>query len=1031
MADRKEILRELIKKFKYFKEQGRLDLGSEETMRTWINELLAIFDWDVRDTSQILQEKILSKEEKERLVEIDSSATRPDYTFKRGKVKLTFLDAKKINIDLKTNSDAAFQIKSYGWSILAPCAFISNFEEFVIYDCTYIPSKEQPANFGRIYLTIDEYIENFDILENHLLKSNILNGKLSKLYSNTLVGERKIQKISPDFLFAQQLSEFRLILANNVLESNKKLIRKNSELLAYITQVVINRIIFIRICEARNIEKEGLLKEFQKNRFWDSFKASSYSDFYEHYDGPLFERINCIHEINIPDEVFDSLIELLYYPSPYRFDVIPTKLLSDIYEIFLSKRLFIENESVVEKLKLEYIKNNGAVSTPEFLVQDLLKRTIPGEDFKDNGTSGIFKTKALDFACGSGLFLVELFDHLQNIVIENYSLNKEKEFSNLFFTNENRTTLTIEGKRKLISDCIYAVDIDPEAVEVARMSLSLKVIDNVEFHENYQELGIFGSQILNNVGNNVKCGNTLVAFDISEKYPEINQNEEQLLKTNPFDWKSDTGFKDIFNNNNGFDYIVGNPPYVEVKNYNVEYPFMHQYVKENYQTTKNGKVDLSVAFIEKGIELLNENGKLGLIVQKRFFKTEYGKKIREYISKNQLLYQVIDFETTEIFKGRITYISTLILSNINPETVSFVKIHNKPEEIPAKLEQIPILETDNTQFTTIPFNAFDTNPWNFDDADLLSIKTNLSNRHGSFGTFAKVRVGIQALWDRAYHLRVKQIYDDGTMLCDSHLEQNITIEVNACRPLMVNENFYPFCKDTTSTFVIFPYDVTENKNTPIKFTEYSLRFPLAGAYLKRHKTTIIKNVETWDNEELWHHFTRVQNHRAIYPKVLIPMTANDTFASVTQNPVNYCDNANMFFIDIPGKNEKNLYAVASIINSTLFSVCARSVANPQQNGYFKFNKQFINPTPFPKKHFKNNSTLVEEISAIGKSIENVQNQYLSATPRQKNIHKNTLNNLWNNLDEKVYELYLLSEEEKDFFTSRGRNINRIQILDYS
>jgi hypothetical protein len=668
------------------------------------------------------------------------------------------------------------------------------------------------------------------------------------------------------------------------------------------------------------------------------------------------------------------------------------------------------------------------VSTPQFLVQDLLKRTIPSEAFKNKGLRSVFNSKVLDFACGSGIFLVELFDHLQNIVIENYSLNQENEFSNLFFTNENWTTLTIEGKRKLISDCIYAVDIDPEAVEVARMSLSLKVIDNVEFHENYQELGIFGSQILNNVGSNVKCGNTLVSFDISEKYPNINENEEQILKTNPFDWHTDTGFRDIFNDNNGFDYIVGNPPYVEVKNYNVEYPFMHQYIKENYHTTKNGKVDLSVAFIEKGIELLNENGKLGLIVQKRFFKTEYGKKIREYISTNQLLYQVIDFEATELFKGRITYISTLILNKANPEIVSFVKIPNKPEEIPAKLEQIPILETDNTKFTTIPFNAFDTNPWNFDDADLLSIKTNLLNRHGSFGAFAKVRVGIQVLWDRAYHIRVKEIYDNGTMLCYSHLERDFTIEVNACRPLIVNIGFYPFCDDSTETYVIFPYEIIDGRKVQILFDDFTNRYPLAGRYLSKHENTIKLNVETYPGDK-WHLFTRENNHQRVEPKVLIPMTANDTFASITQNPLNYCDNANMFFVDIPDKSENNLYAVASIINSTLFSVCARSIANPQQNGYFKFNKQFIEPIPFPKEHFENNSALVEELSAIGRSIEQLQNRYLSATPRQKSIHRNALNNHWNNLDEKVYELYLLSDEEKGFFSHRGRNINRIQILD--
>ncbi|OFY43673.1 MAG: hypothetical protein A2X18_09515 [Bacteroidetes bacterium GWF2_40_14] len=1027
MASRKEKLQKLIEKYQLFKVQGRLDLSSEETMRTWINELLAIFDWDVQDTSQILQEKVLSREERERLAVIGSTSTRPDYTFKRGKEKFTFLDAKGTYINLETDAEAAFQIKSYGWSILAPCAFITNFEEFVIYDCTYLPKQEQLANFGRIYLKISEYLENFEALEAHLLKSNVLKGQLSQLYSDTLRGEREIQKVTPDLLFAQQLSVFRLSLARNILTSNQNL-NSNSELLAYITQVVINRIIFIRICEARKIEREGLLKDFQNTGFWDSFKESSYNDFYEHYDGPLFERINIINEIVIPNDVFNELIELLYYPSPYRFDVIPTKLLSDIYEIFLSKKLVIDGSTVLEKLKLEYIKTNGAVSTPKYLVQDLLKRTISKNNILTDGLTSVFQTRVLDFACGSGIFLVELFDYLQNIIIEYYTTNPNDSFSDLFYTNEHSITLTIEGKRKLISDCIFAVDIDPEAVEVARMSLSLKVIDSIEFCESYQELGVFGTQILSNVGNNVKCGNTLVSCDITVRFPDINQNEAQLLKTNPFDWKAETGFAEIFNEKNGFDYIIGNPPYVEVKNYNEEYPFMFKYIKSVFHTTKNGKVDLSVAFIERGIELLNETGKLGLIVQKRFFKTEYGKKLREFITSNQLLYQVIDFEDTKLFKGRITYISSLILSKTNPEKISFIKISEKAEELSARLYQLPTIETDGSVYTQIPSNAFDSNPWNFDDAILLGIKTSLLNRYGNFGAYAKVRVGVQALWDKAYHLHVKSFNSDGTMLCDSHLINDFIIEIDACRPLLVNERFYSYCNDTTDTYVIFPYDIIECKKSRILFDDFCVRFPLAGQYLIEHKAVIKENVDTYEGNR-WHLFTRENNHQRIEPKVLIPMTANDTFASVTQNPLNYCDNANMFFIDIPNKSERNLYAIASIINSTLFSVLARSIANPQQNGYFKFNKQFIEPIPFPKNFFENTPALVEAIAAIGVNISQRQNQYKNASPRQKNIHRNTLTNLWNNLDEKVYELYQLTDAEKEFFRGRGRNINRIQILD--
>jgi hypothetical protein len=1029
MSQKKEQLTNLVERYQSFKREGRLDLSSEETIRTWINELLLIFDWNVMDTSQVLQEKVLSPEEKRRIEEIGSTSTRPDYTFKLGNQKLTFLDAKAVSVNIEASTASAFQIKSYGWSVLAPCAFLTNFEELAIYDCTYVPNQEQRANLGRTYLKIDEYVDHFEVLENHLLKTNIVNGNLEKLYSNTLKNVSSIQKLSPDFVFAEQLSEFRLSFAKNIVERNTALIDDNAELLSYLTQVIINRIIFIRICEARRIEREGLLLSFLENDFWASFKESSYNEFFEHYDGPLFDRINDLQTLEIDNAIIKELIDLLYYPSPYRFEVIPTKLLSDIYEIFLSKKLIIEDGEVSEKLKLEYIKTNGAISTPQFLVQDLLKRTILKEKLVEQGYEGLLNTKILDFACGSGIFLIEAFDYLQDIIVDYYTQNPLTDYSSFFFQNTNTTTLTIEGKKRLISNCIYGVDIDPEAVEVAKMSLSLKVVDSSEYYENYQEIGIFGSQILNNIGNNVKCGNTLVSTDVSKKYHQILSNQDELFRTNAFDYNSTNGFSEIFDSKGGFDYIIGNPPYVEVKNYNIEYPVMHQYLKDEYQTTKNGKIDLAVAFMERAISILNDTGKLGLIVQRRFFKTDYGKKFREYITSEQFLSQVIEFESSKIFPNRITYIATFIIDKSKPDTISFLKVESELEEIPSTLRNIETFENNASNFTIIPTNALNQTPWNFEDADLLGIKTVLLDQHGKFGDFAKVKVGVQVLWDRAYHIKVSSINNDGTLTGNTHLKENITLEVDACRPLMVNERFYPFCKDDTSTYVIFPYDTSLEENNPIGFSEFCNRFPLAGTYLNQHKEEIVSNVETCEGDENWHLFTRVQNHKAVYPKILLPMTANDTYATITQNPLNYCDNANMFFIEIPDKSEGNIYAIAGIINSTLFSVLARSIALSQQNGYFKFNKQFIEPIPFPRDNFNTNTNLVDEMSMLAQSIDEKQKQYKRASPRQKNTLKNLLELDWNALDSKVYDLYDLTNEQVSFFNGKRRNIDRIEILD--
>lgn len=1023
---RKQRLTELIAEYNKFKKQGKLDLTSEQTIRDWLSNLLAIFDWDVRDTSQILQEKVLSKAEKEKLKEIGSQNTRPDYTFRIAKQKLTFLDAKDITVKILDNAEAAFQIKSYGWSILAPCAFISNFEEFAIYDCTYTPEQGQDPTLGRLYFGIDDYVANFEILETHLLKENVYKGKLNEIYAVSLQDNRYIEKITPDLKFAQQLSDFRLALAADILSNNAEYIGNNSANLSYIVQIIINRVLFIRVCEARKIEEEGLLLSFREKGFWNEFKNSSYFDFFQHYDGPLFDRINAIHEINISNEVFDRLLQYLYYPSPYRFDVIPTKLLSDIYEIFLSKKLVIEHEEVKDEIKSEYLKTKGAVSTPQYIVREIIRRTIPRQQLLSEGIENIFSKKILDVACGSGVFAIEAYDYIEEIFRELFLASNHPDFQKYFVVTNTDVIVNLIGKKAIMDNCIFGVDIDPEAVEVAKMSLSLKIVDASDYLESYNEIGIFGNRILNGIGNNIRCGNSLVESDILETFPSLEENEEELLKTNIFDWRGEHGFNEIFEEKGGFDFIIGNPPYVEVKNYNVDLPYMHQYIKEKFASSKNGKIDLAIPFIEKAIGLLNPTGRLGFIVQKRFFKTEYGKKIREIITASNFLSSVIDFETTSIFKDRITYVALLLLDKSSPENFTFKLFRGNAETLASELRETQTPDIAPQLYSILPATAVNSNPWSFDDNQLIEIRTRLLQA-GRLGDYAKVRVGIQVLWDKAYHIKPVSVRR-GIIKGKSHIEDDIEIELAACRPLICNENFYPYRSEKADVFVIFPYEVVDGEVSEISFAAFRRRFPLAGKYLSRNKATIQENVETWQEASSWHLYTRVQNHGATYPKILVPMTALDTFASLALSDKTYCDNANVFFIDTPDKDEDSLYALSAVINSTVYSVLARSIANPQTNGYFKFNKQFLAPVPFPLKNFQQTTQLKNQLAKVAKRIDELQNRYKTSSLTQKRGIARLLSTQWNLLDELCYQLYNLTEAEKAFFKGRGRNVDRIQIL---
>lgn len=985
MLDRNR-LRILVQKYQTAKDNGRLLNASEATMRAWIDEFLLLFGWNVQNTQQVLTEHTLNMTERARLNEIGSTNTRPDYSLVNGEVKLAFVDAKSLEVNIENDKSVAFQIRSYGWSIGAPFSVVTNFEQLAIYDCSIMPDVNDDARFARqFFLKYDQYEELSDILDTFLSRDNVINGNIRLTHGNGNALDEK---------FSEMLGKVRIDLAKAILKDNQI---ENTPMLSYFVQTIINRVLFIRVCESRDLETDGLLKQFAEQGFWEAFKASSYADFYEHYDGPMFKRIQRLQLLTIDNDVFDRFLRQLYYPSPYRFDVIPLKTLSDIYDLFLGYELVVEGRNVTNALRAEFKKSNGAVTTPASIVKQVIECTIPETTIRNLRTEDILKLKIADIACGSGAFLVGVFDHLIK-EFERRIAHGDIIAPGYVVRIDDRYVLTVEGKRAIINHCLYGVDINPEAVEVAKMSLSLKIIDSYMPFD-FGAVGILGARILKDVGANIKCGNSLVGNDVLTLFPDLENDIEQLQATNAFDWQA--AFPNVFRNG-GFDYVVGNPPYVEVKNYNLALPYMASYVKQTFASSKNGKIDLAIPFIEQGVRLLNEHGRLGYIVQKRFFKADYGKGIRKLLTTGHLLNGIYDYEKTDLFANRITYVAILVC-NRQVEMNTHVWYSNSAQQ----------------GHRLFPANTFTETPWNFDNAELSALRLRLSESLGALGDVCHVKVGVQVLWNDAYQIKANRIAN-GKIYGHSVIDENVEVEEAACRPLLCNEHFAPLTKRDYTTYAIFPYSVTdEGEVTELSFSNFKALYPLAGAYLEKHKSLIKENVETlpeknnnYNATEHWHLFTRANNHSAVYPKLCVPMTAQYPQAAVVLDNHIYCDNANMFFVQLNEITETNLYALAAIINSTIFNTFARSIANPQQGGYFKFNKQFLDPVPVPKEELLQGSRRITRLANIARQIERTNEQLRNAVGGQRSGLEIALRSLWSELDQLCDDLYGLTREEK-------------------
>lgn len=981
-----------IGRFSHALSDGTLTNATEETIRTWINEMLGIFGWDVQNTNQILQERTLDRTQRDKLHAIGSTNSRPDYTLVNGNIPLAFIDAKSLATSIRTDSSVAFQIRSYGWSIGAPFSIATNMRELAVYDCKPKPAITDPAPFARIlYLQHGDYTENLDKLRQWLDRATVISANYQTDYNSTSV----------DTEFTNLLSDFRVRLIEDIVASNPGITPRGEQLTLW-AQIIINRILFIRVCEARGLEKDGLLKDYTSEGFWGKFKASSYFEFYDRYDGPIFGRNPTLDNLAITDSTFAPLLSALYYPSPYRFDVIPLKTLSDIYDKFLGYAVAVgENGKVTLSVKEEYRKSNGAVTTPLPIVCKTIDNALERAHLETESTEDLLEQSFVDPACGSGAFLASLFDTLSSIIIDKISRG-DRVSNDLYVCHNGQYFLTIACRKRIIQQCIFGVDIDQEAVEVARMSLSLKVVDGYE-PSIFEEAGVLGHQILSGIGANIKCGNSLVSQDILSFDHNIFDKPEEVQRMRIFDWSS--AFPAVFARG-GFDYVVGNPPYVEVKHYNSTLGTMSAWIKASYKCSQKGKTDLSIPFIEKGLELLKRGGSLSYVVQKRFFKTDYGFALRRLIREHGLLHSIFEYGDNGLFAGKITYVAIITLRKHTQTATTFLYANST-----------------NPTPTRLPASLMNDQGWSFDNIPVLKLRDALRKRIGVTKDSFKIQVGIQVLWVKSYHIKARLVRD-GLIHGSSSLDPDVTIEQDACRELICNEQINPYRLAPTKTYAIFPYDILGNKASPIQFSEYARRFPLAAEYLTRHKSAITAAVETQpsrnpklDENEYWHLYTRSQNLDTEGQKVIIPMTTYFPMASLVKGAKIYCDNVNINFIQLPQIDDA-AYALAGIVNSKIFGTLARNIANPSSGNYSKYNKEFLSQVPFPNHIFTKGRHMLTDISLLSKQIERFCQLSGSATPSEKVSLSRALKVLWNRLDEAVAAAYGLTPDEKNTLLSQ-------------
>jgi len=668
--------------------------------REFIDPFFEALGWDVSNKAGYAEQyKDVIHED---AIKIAGATKAPDYCFRVGGVRKFFLETKKPSVDIKGQTSPAYQLRRYAWSAKLPISILTDFEETAIYDCHLRPKPSDKPSVGRIrFYTYTQYLDSFEEIYNLLSKESVLKGSFDK-FAESKRQKRGTAEVDAEFL--KEIESWREALAKDIALKNPRLTVPE---LNFAVQLTIDRIIFLRMCEDRGIEHYGQIQNLLNgtNTYRRLREIFYHAD--DKYNSGLFDfkTDRLTPEIKVDDKPLKDIFKTLYYPeSPYEFSVLGADILGHVYEQFLGKviRLTEGHRAKVEE-KPEVRKAGGVYYTPTYIVDYIIKNTVGKivgavhRDRPDEGThrgvplhrqlspKQISKIRILDPACGSGSFLLGAYQYLLDYHLNWYLAHHSKKgnvaqgFSpapkEMYRGRGGQWYLTIQEKKRILLNNIYGVDIDPQAVEVTKLSLLLKVLEGENQDTLERQMKLFKERALPDLGSNIKCGNSLIGPDFYSVGAGLALplfDKEETYRINPFDWGKE--FSEIMKQG-GFDAVIGNPPYVTLAN-DLFSEDVLSYL--NLFQVAQYKTDLYHLFIQRGIDLLKADGFLGYITPNTWFTLQFTKKLREYVLN------YVQIEELVLFGHRV-------FQNADVHTgLTFLKKAKKPLTHKITIKNLPV-----------------------------------------------------------------------------------------------------------------------------------------------------------------------------------------------------------------------------------------------------------------------------------------------------------------------------------------------------
>lgn len=886
-----------------------------------------------------------------------SDTTRSlDYIFKISNRNQFIVEAKKPseNID---NPKHVFQAKTYGFLSKIPFVILTNFKEIRIFDISTKPHINQVTEDLIFKCSYIEYLDNIDFLWDNFSKESVYNKSLVKLF----VARRENLEIdlkSTDFdyiikkgeqlldtTFLDDLNAIRLELAQSMVNETKRDL--SDQEINEATQRLIDIIIFIRFLEDNEIEETEWLRKLlneESNLFHSLLNLSSQLN--TKYNGLLFHRYTFFDEILIDTEVLKRNILKLYYPeSPYNFSKISIEILGQIFEQYLAKRIINNNTNLSLVVKPEIQKAGGIYYTPEYIVDKILDNTLNNFLLHKTPSNNFNIAKILDMSCGSGIFLIKSYKR----IIDFFENNPAKLNSSSFFQNSlGVTRLTMASKKQLLEKNIFGIDIDSQAVEIAKMSLYFTMLDNYNEDKSPRP-------ILPSLKNNIICGNSVVDLSFFEDYP--NASEKTINIVNPLSWENEGLSR--------FDIVVGNPPYLRIQLLEELYPEQYQeFIKKNYEFA-HCNFDLSIIFVEQGISKLSKIGKLGFIIPNTTTRTKYGENFRGAISKNNNLSKLIHFNDYQVFQNSTTYTCLIFLDNeeVDVNEMEYLNVDD--------IKKYSI--DDNVTYMKFDKSELGVEPWYFTSSKIHDDFLNLIAKN----TFAlkdlhnleKIFVGLQPSINNVFLLEMVS-ETERTIKCYSNaIKSNHDFEKTLIKKMVKGSKNILRYQIKTNYRLLFPYlnDISSNKSNLISEADLKTNYPNTWTYLKKCEQ-LLKTKDALKGKDFYKYIYKKNHLLFDNVKILLPSLCYGSRFSIDENGEYYFTGSGegggggygLLLTDI--QSDYNYFNLLGILNSKLISALIEIKGEYKKGGYKGIDRTFIHNIPLPIIKSAKKKEVLKEIS---------------------------------------------------------------------